>query len=81
MEQQREISTKATLLHGAVSDHESRSGDSGDNETASDNSGRLKVLAAAALAGISYDFGLLGVTKTCIRSMENYAHYFPMGYG
>jgi hypothetical protein len=72
---------EATLLHGAESDHESRSGDSRDSETAFDNFGRLKVLAAAALAGISYDFGLSGVMKARIRSMENYAHYFPKGYG
>jgi hypothetical protein len=81
MKQQRETSTEATSLHDVESNHESRSGDSGDSETASDSSGRLKVLAAAALAGISYDFGLSSVTKVRVRSMENYAHYFTEGYG
>jgi hypothetical protein len=49
--------------------------------TASDNSGCLKVVAAAATARITYDFGPSGVTKACIGSMENYLRYFPKGYG
>jgi hypothetical protein len=43
-----------------------QSGDFIDSETASDNSRRVKVAAAAALAGISYDFGQSSVTKTQI---------------
>jgi hypothetical protein len=63
------------------SDHKSRSSNSGDNEFVADNFGHLKVVAAAALAEITYDFGLLGVTKACVGSMENYARYFPKRYG
>jgi hypothetical protein len=63
------------------SDHERRSSKFGDNETTSNNIGHLKVTAAAALAGICYDFGPLKITKTRIGSMESYADYFPKGYG
>jgi hypothetical protein len=63
------------------SDRESRPGDSRDNETASDNSRRLKVVTVAALAGISYDFGQPNIMKTYIRLMESYTRYFPKGYG
>jgi hypothetical protein len=63
------------------SDWESQSGDSKDNETASDDFRCLKVVAVAATAGITYDFGASGIMKACIGSMENYTHYFPMGYG
>jgi hypothetical protein len=41
----------------------------------------MKVGAVAALAGISYDFGLSTVTRTRIRSLESYNRYFPKGYG
>jgi hypothetical protein len=78
--QQREASTEATSLLSAESDNESWSGDLRDSEIASDNSGRLKGAVAAAAIGITYDFGLLGVTKARIGSMENYTHYFPKGY-
>jgi hypothetical protein len=37
-------------------DRKSRSSDSGDSEIAFNNFGRLKVAAAAALAGITYNF-------------------------
>jgi hypothetical protein len=80
-DQQREASTKAGSSHGVESVRESQSGDSGDSETASDNSGRLKVVAAVALAGISYDFGLSNIMNTHVESMESYARYFPKGYG
>jgi hypothetical protein len=50
-------------------------------ETAFDDSGCLKDVVAAALAGINYNFPPLGITKACIESMENYTHYFPKGYG
>jgi hypothetical protein len=79
-QQHRETLIEATSLHGADSDRESRSGNSRDCETASDNSRSLKVVAAAALAGISYDFGPSGITKARVRSMEPYARYFPKGY-
>jgi hypothetical protein len=80
-DQQREASTKAGSSHGVESVRESQSGDSEDSETASDNSGRLKVAAAVALAGISYDFGLSNIMTTHVGSMESYARYFPKGYG
>jgi hypothetical protein len=80
-DQQREASTKAGSSHGVESVRESQSGDSEDSETASDNSGRLKVAAAVALAGISYDFGLSNIMNTHVGSMESYARYFPKGYG
>jgi hypothetical protein len=41
----------------------------------------LKVAIVAALTGITYDFGPLGVIKARVGSMENYARYFPKGYG
>jgi hypothetical protein len=42
--------TEAVSKQDVESDCESRSGDSGDSDTASDNSAHLKVVAAAALA-------------------------------
>jgi hypothetical protein len=53
----------------------------GDDETASDNSGHVKIGAEAALAGINYGFEKSGITKDCIASLENLAHYFLKGYG
>jgi uncharacterized protein with von Willebrand factor type A (vWA) domain len=70
VDQQREASTETASPHGA------KSNDSGDSETASNNSGHVKVATTAALAGISYDFGQSNITKTRIGSIENYAHYF-----
>jgi hypothetical protein len=67
-------------LHGAKSDRESRSRDSRDSETAYEDSGRLKVAAAATLAGITYDFGSSNITKARVASMENYMRYFPKGH-
>jgi uncharacterized protein with von Willebrand factor type A (vWA) domain len=75
VDQQREASTETASPHGA------KSNDSGHSETASNNSGHVKVATAAALAGISYDFGQSNITKTRIGSIENYAHYFSKGYG
>jgi hypothetical protein len=72
---------EATLSRGAESGRESQSNNSEDNETTSDNSGRLKVVAVASLAGINYDFGPSTVTKTRLGSMESDARYFPKGYG
>jgi hypothetical protein len=37
----------------------------------------MNVAAAAALAGISYDFGQSNITKTHLGLMESYARYFP----
>jgi hypothetical protein len=41
----------------------------------------VKVGAAAALASISYDFGLSIVMRTRIGSLESYSRYFLKGYG
>jgi hypothetical protein len=72
--------TEATPSHSAEeSVGKSRSGSSKDSETASDDSGHLKVAVAAAR--ITYDFGVSGITKAHIGSMEKYARYFPKGYG
>jgi hypothetical protein len=61
--QQMVTSTKATSEQDAEPNYESQSGDSGDRETASDNSGHVKVAATAALAGISYHFRQSTITK------------------
>jgi hypothetical protein len=68
------------LEQGAESDRESRSGGSGDNETASNEGERVKVGATVTLAGISYDFGLSIVTRTRIGSLESYDRNFSMGH-
>jgi hypothetical protein len=81
VDQQREASTEAASPFGAESDRERKSGDSGGSETASDNSGCMKVAAVAALVGISFNFGQSNITKPHIGSMESYARYFPKGYG
>jgi hypothetical protein len=80
-DQQKGALTKTGSPCGVDSDCERWFDDSRDNETTSNNSGCLKVAAAAALAGISYDFGPSKIMKTHIGSMESYAHYFPKGYG
>jgi hypothetical protein len=41
----------------------------------------LKVAAAAALPGISYDFGSSTIMKARLASLENNTHYFLKGYG
>jgi hypothetical protein len=61
---------EAALSRSAESDCESRSSNSEDSENASSNSERLKVEAAAAATGITYDFGASSVTKVHIGSME-----------
>jgi hypothetical protein len=73
-------STEAISEQDVETDRESQSSDFGDSETASDNSVRLKVAAAAALAGISYDFGPSTIMKAHLRSLENNTHYFSKGY-
>jgi hypothetical protein len=77
--QQLVASAEASSLREVASDHESQSGDSEDNETSFDTSTRLKVVAA--LAGITYDFGQLTMTKTHLGSLSNHGRYFPNGYG
>jgi hypothetical protein len=79
-DQQRGASTEAGSPCSAEIDRERQSGDSGDSETASNNSGHLKVSMVAALAGISYNFGPSKIMKTRIGSMESYARYFLKGY-
>jgi hypothetical protein len=74
-------SAEASSSCEAASDHESQSGDSKDNETSSDTSTCLKVAVAAALTGITYDFGQLTMMKTCLGSLRNHGCYFPRGYG
>jgi hypothetical protein len=76
-------STEATLEQDAESNRGSQFGDSGNNETASDNSGSVKVTAAAAaaLAGISYDFEQSAITKTRLGSLESNTRYLLKGYG
>jgi hypothetical protein len=80
--QQMVASTEAASEQDAEYNRGSQFGDSGDNETASDNSGRVKVAvaAAAALAGISYDFGQSTITKTHLGSLESNVRYFSKGY-
>jgi hypothetical protein len=75
------VSMEAALEQGAKSDQEDPPGGSHDDETASDNGGRVKIGAKVALAGISYDVGKSGVTKAHIDSLESFAHYFLKGYG
>jgi hypothetical protein len=58
---------------------ESRSDDTEDIESASDDSERVKVVARAAVAGITYDFGVSGVAKARVTSRENNTRYFPKG--
>jgi hypothetical protein len=74
-------STEATSKQDVESDHRSQSGDSGDSETTSDNFRHVKVVAAAALVGISYHFGQSIITKTRLGSLECNARYFLKGYG
>jgi hypothetical protein len=75
------VSTEVALKQDIESDQESQSGCSSDSETSFDKGKRVKVGAAAALTGISYDFGLLTVARTRIGSLESYNCYFPKGHG
>jgi hypothetical protein len=79
--QQMIASMEAALEQDDESKRESQSSDSSERETASKNSGRVKVSVVATLAGISYDFGQSTITKTCLGSLESNAHHFPKGYG
>jgi uncharacterized protein with ATP-grasp and redox domains len=60
----------------ASDDCESRSGETEDTGPASDDSERMKVAAAAAIVGITFDFGVSSVLKAHITSMENNTCYF-----
>jgi hypothetical protein len=71
--------TEAASEQDAESDRGSQSGDSSDSETASDNSRCVKVLAAAALARISYEFVQSSIMKTSLWSLESHARYFLKG--
>jgi hypothetical protein len=56
-DQQLMVSTETASARITESDDKSQSGDSGDNETASDNSRRLKVATVATFTRISCDLG------------------------
>jgi hypothetical protein len=71
---------KAASEQGAESNRESQFGGIGDSAIASDEGERVKVGAAAALAGISYDFGLSTIMRTHIGSLESYKCFFLKGY-
>jgi hypothetical protein len=79
-EKQQVASAETASEQGAESDQESQSEGSGSSETASDDVERVKVGVVAALAGISYDFGLSTVMKTRIGSLYSYGHYFLKGH-
>jgi hypothetical protein len=70
------VSTKGASEQGMESDRESQYGGSGNGETTSDEGECVKIGAATAFAGISYDFGLLIVTRTHIGSLETYGRFF-----
>jgi hypothetical protein len=72
--------SEAASEQDAESDCESQSSDSSCNETASDNSRHVKVVAIATLARISYDFGQSTITKAHLGSLENNVRYFPKRY-
>jgi hypothetical protein len=71
---------KVTSDQDARSDEENTSKDTGDSGNTSDNGGYVKICAEAALAGISYDFGLSKVTISHITSLKKSARYFPKGF-
>jgi hypothetical protein len=73
-------STKVTSDQDARSDEENTSKDTGDSGNTSDNGGYVKICAEAALAGISYDFGLSKVTISHITSLKKSARYVPKGF-
>jgi hypothetical protein len=74
------VSMDAASEQGAGSGQANQSEGFNDSETASDDVERVKIGAAATLAGIRYDFGMSMVTRTRLGSLEDYGHYFPMGY-
>jgi hypothetical protein len=42
--------------------------------------GRVKLMAEAALAGVSYDFRQLTMTKVHVMALESFARYFLKGF-
>jgi hypothetical protein len=73
-------STKVTSEPDAGSAKSKVSDDYGDSGNTSDNGSRAKIGGEDALAGISFDFGLLKVTKGHISDLESSSHYFPKGF-
>jgi hypothetical protein len=79
--QQMVVSTEVALFQDAEFDHGHQSGDFSVSETASGNFMHLEVVAEAALAWISYDFGLLTFVKSHLMSQENKGRYFQKDMG
>jgi hypothetical protein len=73
-------STEATSKWDTGFEDDNASDDTGDNGNASDNGGRVKIGAKAALAGMSYDFGRSKVTRGHISELENSFCFFPKGF-
>jgi hypothetical protein len=63
VKQRKVVSAEAASEQGTEFDQENQSRGSGSSKTASDNVERVKASVVAALANISYDFGLSTVTK------------------
>jgi hypothetical protein len=74
------VLTDATSEKDAGSDDENASEDTGDSGNVSDNGGHVKIAAEDALAGVSYDFGLLKVTRAHITTLKSSFHFFPKGF-
>jgi hypothetical protein len=72
-------STEMTSKPDAQSDESKASDDTGDSGNASDNGGRVKVGAEAALARMSFDFGQSKVTKGCVSDLESSSCFSPKG--
>jgi hypothetical protein len=72
-------STEMTSKLDAQSDESEASDDTGDSGNASDNGGRVKVGAEAALARMSFDFGQSKVTKGCVSDLESSSCFSPKG--
>jgi hypothetical protein len=73
-------STEVTSDQDVGFDEENTSRDTDDSGDTSDNGGYVKIGTEAALAGISYDFGLSKVKISRITSLKKSARYFPMGF-
>jgi hypothetical protein len=73
-------STEATSEQDAGSDEENPSVDTGDSGNASNGGSHVKIGADAALAGVSYDFVQLKVTRARITSLENSVRYSLKGF-
>jgi hypothetical protein len=73
-------STEATSKQDVGSNESEASDDTGDCGNASDNGGRVKIGAEAALPGDSFDFGWSKVTRGRISYLESSSHFFPKGF-